>query len=174
MSQSNTFAKTLNGTPRETDVGFDNFLVIMRYSFLLSEILLFLIFYPEPRREPLLVRLPILLLQLSQLLLLLPLSTTHTTINLTTTTTVAVTINWRIPHVCRIRQCSGRPGFNPRSHHTKDFIKVFDTSLLNTQQYKIRIKGKEKGVAPSPTHHCSSYWKGSLRVALDYGHQITI
>ena len=48
---------------------------------------------------------------------------------------------------------------------------VLDTSLLNTQQYKVHIKGKEeqsgKGVAPSPTPQCSSYWKGSLLVVLD-------
>ena len=29
-----------------------------------------------------------------------------------------------------------------------------------------------KGVAPFPTPRCSSYWKGSLRVALDYGRQL--
>ena len=49
---------------------------------------------------------------------------------------------------------------------------VLDTSLLNTQQYKVRIKGKveqtRKGVAPSPTPRCSSYWKGSLLVDFDY------
>ena len=56
---------------------------------------------------------------------------------------------------------------------------VLDTSLLNIQQYKVRIEGKVeqiqiryvsrvkwsnpgKGVACSP-----SYWKGSLQVALD-------
>ena len=36
----------------------------------------------------------------------------------------------------------------------KTFKMVLDTSLLNTQQYKVRIKGKveqsRKGVAPSP------------------------
>ena len=37
---------------------------------------------------------------------------------------------------------SGRLGFNPRSSHTKDFKMVLDTSFLNTQQYKVRIKGK--------------------------------
>ena len=46
---------------------------------------------------------------------------------------------------------------------------VLDTSLLNTQHYKVRIKGKVKqsreGVAPFPTPWCSSYRKGSLRVA---------
>ena len=50
---------------------------------------------------------------------------------------------------------------------------VLDTSLLNTQHYKVRIKGKveqsREGVAPSPTPWCSSYRKGSLRVTLDYG-----
>ena len=48
---------------------------------------------------------------------------------------------------------------------------VLDNSLLNSQQYKVRIKGKVeqpgKGVVPSPTPRCSSYWKGSLRVAFD-------
>ena len=52
---------------------------------------------------------------------------------------------------------------------------VLDTSLLNTQHYKVRIKGKvehpEKGVVPSPTPRCSSYWKGILQVALDCGRQ---
>ena len=55
---------------------------------------------------------------------------------------------------------------------------VLDASLLNTQYYKVRIKGKveqsREGVAPSPTHWCSSYWKGSLRVTLDYGRQLLL
>ena len=37
-----------------------------------------------------------------------------------------------------VRQWSGRPGFNPRLSHTKDFKK----EVIDTQQYKIRIKGK--------------------------------
>ena len=53
---------------------------------------------------------------------------------------------------------------------------VLDASLLNTQHYKVRIKGKveqsREGVAPFPTHWCSSYRKGSLRVTLDYGRQL--
>ena len=53
---------------------------------------------------------------------------------------------------------------------------VLDASLLNTQHYKVRIKGKveqsREGVEPSPTHWCSSYRKGSLRVTLDYGRQL--
>ena len=60
--------------------------------------------------------------------------------------------------------------------HTKDSKMVLDASLLSTQHYKVRIKGKveqsRKGVAPSPTHWCSSYRKGSLRVTLDYGRQL--
>ena len=55
---------------------------------------------------------------------------------------------------------------------------VLDASLLDTQRYKVRIKGKVKqsreGVAPSPTPWCSSYRKGSLRVTLDYGRQLTL
>ena len=53
---------------------------------------------------------------------------------------------------------------------------VLDASLLNTQHYKVRIKGKveqsREGVAPSSTPWCSSYRKGSLRVTLDYGRQL--
>ena len=53
---------------------------------------------------------------------------------------------------------------------------VLDASLLNTQHYKVRIKGKvgqsREGVPPSPTPWCSSYRKGSLRVTLDYGRQL--
>ena len=53
---------------------------------------------------------------------------------------------------------------------------VLDASLLNTQLYKVRIKGKveqsREGVAPSPTPWCSSYRKGSLRVTLDYGREL--
>ena len=53
---------------------------------------------------------------------------------------------------------------------------VLDAPLLNTQHYKVRIKGKVgnpgKGVAPSPTPWCSSYWKGSLRVTLNDGRQL--
>ena len=55
---------------------------------------------------------------------------------------------------------------------------VLDTSLLNTQIYNIRYVSRVKwsnpgkGVAPSPTHRCSSYWNGSLLVALDHGRQL--
>ena len=42
---------------------------------------------------------------------------------------------------------------------------VLDATLLNTQHYKVRIKGKvEKGVASSSPPRCCSYWKGSFRV----------
>ena len=43
---------------------------------------------------------------------------------------------------------------------------VLDTSLLNTQDYKARIKGKAE-----QSRESSSYWKGSLLVALDNGRQ---
>ena len=53
---------------------------------------------------------------------------------------------------------------------------VLATSLLNTQQYKVlsRVKWNNpgKGVAPSPTPRCSSYWKRSLLAAFDYGCQL--
>ena len=45
---------------------------------------------------------------------------------------------------------------------------------LSNIRYVSRVKWSNpgKGVAPSPTHRCSSYWKGSLLVTLDYGHQL--
>ena len=52
---------------------------------------------------------------------------------------------------------------------------VIDAFLLSTQHYNVRIKDKwsnpENGVAPYPTPRCSSYWKGSFQVTLDYGRQ---
>ena len=50
---------------------------------------------------------------------------------------------------------------------------VLDAALLNTQHYKVRIKGKveqsrEKNSA-LPTPRCSSYWKRSHRVTLNEG-----
>ena len=45
---------------------------------------------------------------------------------------------------------------------------------LSNIRYVSRVKWSNlgKGVVPSPTSQCSSYWKGSLQVALDYGHQL--
>ena len=67
----------------------------------------------------------------------------------------------------KIRQWSGRPGFNPRSSHTKDSKMVLDVTLLSTQHYKVRrsrVKWSNPGnrVAPSPTPRCSNYWKREL------------
>ena len=44
-------------------------------------------------------------------------------------------------------------------------------TLLNTQYYKVKIKGKveqsRNGVVSSPIPQCSSYWNGSLWVTFD-------
>ena len=48
---------------------------------------------------------------------------------------------------------------------------VLDASLLNTQHYKAWVN-PGKGVAPSPTPWCSSSWKESLWVTLDYSRQL--
>ena len=45
---------------------------------------------------------------------------------------------------------------------------VLDASLLNTQHYKV-WSNSGKGVMLSPTPQCSSYWKWSLCIALNYG-----
>ena len=65
----------------------------------------------------------------------------------------------------------GRPIFSLRSSHTKDPKKcVLDAALLNTQHYKIRIKGKVEQSWGMKTH--PSLHLGSLRVALDNSRQL--
>ena len=50
-----------------------------------------------------------------------------------------------------------KPGFEPRSSHTKDTKMLPDTSLLNTQHYKVLIKGKVKQFRErSSTHSYTS------------------
>ena len=45
---------------------------------------------------------------------------------------------------------------------------VLNIALLNTQHYKVEIKGKvEQSREWSSALPCSSYWKGSLRVTLN-------
>ena len=41
-----------------------------------------------------------------------------------------------------VRQWPGRPRFNPRWSHTKASKMVLYATLINTQHYKVRIKGK--------------------------------
>ena len=69
-----------------------------------------------------------------------------------------------------------RSWFSPKSLHTKDLKMVLDTSLLTLSiiRYISRVKRSNpgEGVVPSPTPRCSSYWKRSLLVALDYDHQL--
>ena len=43
---------------------------------------------------------------------------------------------------------------------------------LSNIRYISKVKWSNPGVAPSPTHRCCSYWKGSLLVTLDYGCQL--
>ena len=96
--------------------------------------------------------------------------------------------HWRILYVCIcIISLVGRVFANglaelgsiPGCIIPKNLKMLLDTSLLNTQQYKVHIKWVKwsnpgKGVASSPTHRCSSYWKGSFPVALDYGRQLNM
>ena len=67
--------------------------------------------------------------------------------------------------------------FNTRSSHIKDskrYYLILPCLSLSIIRYISRVKWSYpgKGVAPSPTLRCSSYWKGSLWVALDYGCQL--
>ena len=81
--------------------------------------------------------------------------------------------HWLSGSVC---QWLGRPVFILRSSHTKDskWYLIPPCLTLSIIRYVSRVKwsNPEKGVAPSPTPLCSSYWKGSFRVGLDYGRQL--
>ena len=67
----------------------------------------------------------------------------------------------------------GDPGFNPRSLKTLKI--VLDTSLLNTQRYKIRVKGKveqsREKISALPVHlgvvaiEKGAFWSPSTTVA---------
>ena len=70
----------------------------------------------------------------------------------------------------------GDPGSIPGRVRAKTKKIVLDGSLLNTQHYKVKIKGKveqsrEKSSA-SPRPWCGSYQKANLRVTLNYGRQL--
>ena len=56
----------------------------------------------------------------------------------------------------------------------KKWYLILPGLTLSIIRYLSRVKWSkpEKGLAPSPTHWCCSYWKGSLLVAFDYGRQI--
>ena len=70
-------------------------------------------------------------------------------------------------------------GSNPRLSYTKDSKKWYLISpclTLSIIRYVSRVKWSHprKGVVPSPIPWCSSYWKGSLQVTLDYSLQLAI
>ena len=85
--------------------------------------------------------------------------------------------SFRLPDIgLAVRVFANGPGSIPGRVIPKTQKMVLDASLLNTQHYKVWIKGKveqsREGVAPSSTPWCSSCRKGSLRVTLDYGRQL--
>ena len=45
------------------------------------------------------------------------------------------------------------------------------TFSIITQGLRVKWSNPENGVVPLPIPWCSSYWKGSLPVTLDYGHK---
>ena len=66
--------------------------------------------------------------------------------------------------------CPGDLGSIPGRVIPKTQKMVLDTSLISIIRYVSRVKWSNpgKGVAPSPTPRCSSYWKGSFLVPLDW------
>ena len=72
---------------------------------------------------------------------------------------------------------SRKPLFNSRSQSYQRLKKWYlmpPCLTLNIIRYGSRIKWNNlvKGVARFPTSGCSSYWKGSLQVILNYGCQL--
>ena len=66
----------------------------------------------------------------------------------------------------------GERGSIPRRVIPKTQKMVLDASLLNSQHFKVRIKGKQSNIeeeaASFCTPCCGCSWKVSLRIALDY------
>ena len=56
----------------------------------------------------------------------------------------------------------------------KEWYLIPPCLTLSNIRYVSRVKwiNPRRGVAPFPTPRCSSYWKGSLLVALDYGRHL--
>ena len=79
-------------------------------------------------------------------------------------------INWLFGQVGRVFAIDlGDLGSIPSRFIPKTLKMVLDTALINTQQYKVRIKGKvqQSRERSNAFRWCSSYWKESFRVALD-------
>ena len=84
---------------------------------------------------------------------------------------------WLIGLVSReLTNCQGDLGSIQAWVIPKTLKIVLDTSLLNTQQYKVCINGKaeQSREKSSALPRCSSYWKGSLLGALDSCRRLTI
>ena len=83
-------------------------------------------------------------------------------------------INWLIGLVGRVfANGPGDQGSIPGRVIPKTLKKWYlipSCLTLSIIRYVSRVKGSNpgKGVAPSPTPSFSSYWKGNLRVSLDY------
>ena len=79
-------------------------------------------------------------------------------------------------NISKLPNSPGDQGSIPARLIPKTQKMVLDATLLNTQHHKVWLKGKWSnpgiGVAPFPTPQCSNYWKGSLRVTLDYDRQL--
>ena len=64
--------------------------------------------------------------------------------------------------------CPGNPGWVILT--TQKWYSILPCLALSTIKYGSRVKWSDPGkwVAPSPTSRCSSYWKGSFWVILDF------
>ena len=66
----------------------------------------------------------------------------------------------------------GDQGSTPGRFLPKTQKMVFDAALIRSQHYRVKWRNPGNGEAPSLTPWCSSYWKGSFWVTIDYGCQL--
>ena len=66
----------------------------------------------------------------------------------------------------------GDQGLIPGQVKPKIQKMVLDSTLLNTQHYKVRIKGKVEQSRERSSALPYTNWKGGLQVTLDYGRQL--
>ena len=68
-----------------------------------------------------------------------------------------------------------KPQVAPYQRLLKWYLKPPSLTLSNIRYVsRVRWSNPRKGVAPSPSPRCSSYWKGGLVDALDNGRQLTV
>ena len=87
---------------------------------------------------------------------------------------ILLTVKYRLEFVNGLGDLGSIPGRVIPKTKKKKWYLIPTCLTLSNIRYVSRVKWSNsgKGVAPSPTLRCSSNWKGSLLVALDYVRQL--